>query len=221
MTNFLIMQQRIADEIVRDDLSEQTKKAINSAIEIWEGIRFSFNERRYLISTVADQEYYDTEEPTLVFHDSSALEDGERLIEIDVITCTVNNMQYPLSPRTQKWFEQYTAPAAIYTGQPDSYGWYGEQIRLYPIPDGVYPLGISALAVLGPTPLVGDTDTNAWMTRGEALIRNQAKYILYRDILRDAEGMSTAATALQEAQWQLERKSAAKTYTGRQAAWDL
>src|SRR5262245_5452710 len=221
MTNFLVMQQRIADEIVRDDLASQIQKAINSAIGTWEGIRFGFNERRYLLQTVADQEYYATTEPTITLHDSSALDTGEHIIEIDVITCTVNNMQYPLTPRTQMWFEQFTAPASVYTGQPDSYGWYGDELRLYPIPDGVYPIGISALGSLGPQPLSGDTDTNDWLTKAEALIRHQAKYLIYRDLVRDAEGKATAAEGIQEAQWQLERKAAGKTHTGRQAAWSL
>src|SRR5262245_63299 len=103
MTTYLAMQTRVAEELVRDDLANQIKNAINSAITSWEGTRFSFNERRYLIQTVAQQEYYETIEPTLLFHDGSALSTGEQIIEIDSITCTVNNMQYPLTERTQEW----------------------------------------------------------------------------------------------------------------------
>jgi hypothetical protein len=220
MTTFLIMQTRIADELVRDDLANQIKQAINSAIKTWEASRFSFNERRYLINTVANQEFYDTSEPTLLLHDGSALDDGEAIIEIDTIRPTINSQEgLPLTWRSQSWFDNFSITTT--TGPPDSVGWYGLQLRFHPVPDTVYPVNIKALGRLGPNPLVADADTNYWMTEGEALIRHQAKYILYRDLLRDAEGKSAAAEGIQEAQWNLERKSSGKTYASRQAAWTL
>jgi len=223
MTTFIIMQNRIATEIVRDDLAEQIKNAINDAIVTWEGVRFAFNERRYLINTVADQEYYDLVEPTLLFHDGSTLETNERVLEVDSIRITVNNSYYPLTPRTQQWFDRNSGPASQYTGQPDSYGIYSTQLRLFPIPDGVYALEIAGLARLGPHPLVNDVDTNNWTigVAASALIRAQAKLLIYRDIVRDPDGRATAAEAVSEAQWQLERKGTAQTMTGTQRAWDL
>lgn len=222
MTTYLVMQMRIADELVRDDLASQIKNAINDAIYTWEGARFHFNERRYLLNTVADQEYYDMGPPTLLLHDSTALGTGEAVLELDSITITVNSMPYPLTPRTQQWFDRYTAPATFWTGQPDSYGIYNSQLRLYPIPDAAYPLNISALGRLAPNPLTADADTNSWMTgSAEALIRQQAKYIIYRDIVRDAEGKANASEGINEAQYQLERKAAGKLYTGTQRAWRL
>jgi len=215
------MQNRVADELMRDDLATQIQKAINSAITTWEGIRLGFNEKRYLINTVADQEYYDAVTPTLLESDATAVETGETVLELDSITATVNNMQYPLTPRTQAWFDRNTAPASVYTGQPDSYTWFANQLRLYPIPDNVYPLKLSALARLGPNPLSADNDTNLWMTEGEALIRQQSKLVIYRDIVRDPDGRAAAAEGVSEAQWNLERKMAGKLYTGTQRPWSL
>ena len=221
MTTFAIMQARIADEIVRDDLAAQIKNAINQAINTWEGARFVFNEKRYLINTVNGTEYYDLVSPTLLLSSGAAVGTGETVLELDSITCTVNNMPYPLTPRTQQWFDRYATLPTQFKGQPDSYGIYNNQIRLFPIPDKAYPLNLSALARLSPNPLTADADTNAWMTEGEPLVRQQAKYILYRDVIRDAEGKAGAGEGIQEAQWQLERKMAGKLYTGRQAAWTL
>ena len=224
MTTFLIMQQRIADEIVRDDLASQIKNAINDAIVTWEGERFHFNERRYLLRTVRAQEYYEIAAPTLLFNDGSALQTGEAVLELDSITITVGNSFYPLTARTMQWFDRNAVPASQYLGQPDSYAFaHGNQLRLFPVPDAVYSLNIDALGRLGPHPLVNDSDTNSW-TSGvppSALIRAQAKFMLYRDILRDADGKALASEAIEEAQWQLERKMAAKTFTGTQRAWNL
>src|SRR5262245_472078 len=214
MTTFIIMQNRIADELVRDDLSSQIKNAINQAITTWEGERFLFNEARYLINTINGTEYYALNAPTLLTSAGAAVGTGEMVLEIDSITCTVNNMPYPLTGRTQQWFDLYTSLPTIYKGQPDSYAIFGNQLRLFPIPDKAYPLNISALARLAPTPLSADSDTNAWMTEGEPLIRHQSKMIIYRDVVRDADGRAAAAEGIQEAEWQLKRKMAAKAYTG-------
>lgn|SRR5215510_12331994 len=222
MTTFLVMQTRIADELVRDDLASQTRNAINDAIKTWEGIRLTFNERRYLINTVADTEYYDlTNTAVLFFEDGSSVGTGGTLLEIDDIRITVNSSWYSLSPRTDAWFSRNSGPAAAYTGQPDSYGVFGNILRLFPIPDAVYPLSLAGLGRLSPVPLSADADTNPWMVEGETLIRQQAKYILYRDLLRDAEGKANAAEGVQEAQYHLERKYAGRGYTGRQKAWTL
>src|SRR5262245_3688669 len=221
MSTYLIMATRIADEIVRDDLASQIRNAINDAIKTWEGLRFTFNERKYLIQTVADQEYYDLVSPTLLLYDESAVGTGEKLLEIDNISATVNNSFYSLTPRTQQWFTRNAAPASQYTGQPDSYTIFNDQLRLFPVPADVYDINLDGLARLSPNPLSADADTNAWMVEGEQLIRAQAKYLIYRDIIRDGEGKALAAEGLQEAQWQLERKAAGKLYTGTQTAWTL
>jgi hypothetical protein len=221
MTTYLVMQARIADDLVRDDLANQIKNAINDAIKTWEGIRLTFNERKYLITTVAGTEYYDLVAPTLTLIDGTAVGTGETILEFDDVRATVNNFWYPLTPRTQQWFTRNSAPANVYTGQPDSYTIFNNQIRFFPIPAAAYPINIDGLARLSPNPLSADGDSNAWMIEGEQLIRQQAKYLIYRDIVRDAEGKANASEAIQEAQYQLERKAAGKIYTGTQRAWTL
>jgi hypothetical protein len=220
------MQNRIADDLVRDDLSTQIKNAINDAIELQEGERYSFNERRYLINTVSGQEYYDLVAPTLLTVAGGAVPLGETVIEFDSITTTVSNWPYRLYPRTQQWFDDYAGPT--YLGQPDSYALFNQQMRIFPIPDAgsPYPMVISCLARIGPNPLVNDADTNAWMTDGAALIRAQAKMLLCRDVIRDPEGLAAAQQQLVEAGGtpspaSAKRKMAAQAYTGRQRAWNL
>src|SRR5690554_3082219 len=218
MSNFITMVNRIADDLTRDDLQPQIKQAINDAIKTWEGQRFGFNEVRYSLPTVPGQEYYGLSEPG----------GGGRVLEIDSITITVNNAPYPLTPRTQQWMDREQSLPSIYTGQPDSYAIYADQLRLFPVPDnagpgggGSYDLTLSTLAQLGPSPLVGDEDTNAWMTDGEQLIRAQALRNLYRFPLRDADGRAMAEDMINEAMWNLKRKMAAKAYTGTIRPWCL
>lgn len=217
MSDLGTMKTRIADEIVRDDLSSQIANAITTAIAIWSPTRFHFNEKRYLLSTVASTEYYAL--TALTNTDASALDSGETLIEVDSFTLTYNNQPYPLWDMTQQAVDREQSPSSLYTGQPSAYAIFANQIRLHPIPDQVYSCTISGLAQLGT--LAADDATNAWMTNGEALIRNQAKVIIYRDILRDADGVALATAALAEALEPLKRRMAAKVMTGRVAPWVL
>lgn len=192
MTNYVTMQTRIADELVRDDISSQIQNAIQTAIKTWEGARFYFNEKRYLLSTVASQEYYNWTSMTNTM--GSELGTGERLLEVDNARIEYNSQWYDLIPRTMSWIEGMQVPAATYTSEPYDYTIYGDQIRLSPIPDAVYTTTWYGLARL-PT-LSADSDTNAWMTEAEALIRNQAKLHLCLDVLADPEGAAEAEKAV-------------------------
>lgn len=228
MTTLAITRAKIAGEITRTDLGTKIDTALNDAIKLWEAHRFAFNERRYLINTVPSQEYYDLVAPTLLTFAGVAVPTGETILEIDSITNTVSNFPYPLTERTQQWFDRYQSLPTQYTGQPDSYGIYGNQLRLFPVPDvagpgvgGAYPINISAHARLGPNPLVGDDDSNDWLIEGELLIREQAKVMLYRFPLKDADGMQLSQQAADNAFASLTRKMNAKATTGTTPPWNL
>lgn len=215
MSTYATMQTRIADELVRDDLASQIREAIQTAISTWEGTRFAFNEKRYALATVADQEYYDWSSMT-VASSGAALGTGESLIEIDSARMEYNGSWYPLIGRSQAWMDEMQAPSTSYTGVPTDYTIFGDQLRLAPIPNDAYTITLSGLARL-PT-LSLDADTNAWMTEGEALIRNQAKSFLCANNGDDA-GLAAAERGLATAQIALGRKMTAKANTGRIVAW--
>jgi hypothetical protein len=219
MTDLITMRAKIADEITRSDMASRITVAINDAIKLWEGERFAFNERRYRINTVAAQEYYELQAPDLLTHAGAAVPTGEMILEIDSITSEQSNWPYPLTPRTQQWFDAHQSSPLQYTGQPDSYGIYGNQLRLYPVPDIAYPIIISALARLGPNPVAADADTNDWFTEGEMLIREQAKVILFRFPLKDPDGMHLAQSGADNAYAGLKRKMAAKAGVGLMGVW--
>lgn len=222
---FAIMKSRIISETLRDDLTaSQLNDAINDAIALQGGERYAFNERRYRILTVAGQEYYDLTSPTLLTSAGAAVGTGETILELDDILTTVSNQPYRLSPRTQQHVNEWQS--TTYQGQPADYTLYGQQLRIWPIPDQVYPLDLMGLARLAPNPLSADGDTNAWMTEGAGIIRGQAKVLLYRDVLRDPDGVALAKQQIAEAggnpdPQSAKRKMAAQAYTGRQRAWNL
>ena len=220
MSTFAVLKARIVDEMVRGDLTAtQLDNAVNDAIRQWEGERFKFNEKRYTILTVAAQEYYDLEGPTLLTSAGAAVGTGETLLEIDDIFTSINNNPYRLCPRTQQHLDEWQS--TTYQGQPADYTLYGAQLRIWPIPDQEYTLSLMGLARLSPNPLSDDSHTNAWMTEAEPLIRATAKMLLYRDILRDRDGAAGALELVKEAESMLKRKMAAQAYTGRQKAWSL
>lgn len=221
MTTLAIMRTKIASEITRTDLGTTITAAINDAIKQWEAHRFTFNERRYKINTVASIEYYDMVDPTLQTHAGAAVPLGETIIEIDSITCTVSNFPYPLTERTQQWFDRYQSLPAQYTGQPDSYGIYGNQLRFFPVPDAAYPINISAHARLGPNPLVDDADSNDWLIEGEKLIREEAKATVFGFPLKDTDGKALSQGEVDKAYASLTRKMNAKATTGTTPPWNL
>lgn len=217
MTTYETMQSRISDELARDDLPSQIKNAIQSALKVWEGRRFFFNEKRVRLATIASQEYYALP-GSLTNTDESDLDAGETLLEIDSFTVTVSGQPYSLIDRSQQWMDRETAPATTTKGIPSSFALFADEIRLSPVPDAVYECTISGLVRLGT--LSDGGDTNAWMTEGDDLIRNQAKMILYRDVLRDQAGMQFAQMAIAEALVALERKTGGKVGS-RIAPWGL
>ncbi len=215
MSTLGTIKTEIADDLARDDLASPITNAINAAIRKWEGTRFHFNEKLFKLNTVADQEYYAW--TSLLNSDGSALDTGVTLLEIDSITLLQSSEPYTLWARTQLWMDTYAVPNSQHSGASTDYAIYADQLRLFPIPDQVYPITISGLARL--KTLAADNDANGWVTEGRDLIRHQAKISLYRDKLRDMKGVELARDGVREALEQLTRKYEAKVSSGRLTPW--
>lgn len=178
------MQARIADELARSDLTSQIKLAILSAITNYQRERFYFNESRSLtFSTVDSQEFYT----------SSDLASIPNLIDIDEIIFTQNSTnRYPLLRATMEQLDWWSINPTSTTSLPTNFCYYAQQIRLYPIPNGVYTVRIESTVRLTPDPLSLDADTNAWMTDGEEMIRQRAKADINCNVIRDPDCLSEA-----------------------------
>lgn len=185
MATYLEMQERIAQELHRTDLTAPIQRAIKSAIASYESNRFFRGEKRGTITTISGQRFYGTgtESPGTLPSD---------IVEIDTITTTVNNRVYKLDQVSYEHLEDIDAGVTPLSGYPRLWAWYAEQIRVYPSPNSAYTLTISyqyARPVLS-----ADTDTNFWTEDAEELIRNRAKKDLAMSVMYDQEVASLCAS---------------------------
>ena len=169
----------IADSIddTTGEYAAQIATAINKAIRYCERKTFYFNETRDVtFVTVDGQEWYGAADnaniPTLVHIQAAFREDA-------------NNVRLPLNYDYPQSIELLADNSAI-RGEPMSYTYFGQRVRLYPIPD-TQPFTIRLQ--VGPyrlTALSGDADSNVWTTEAQDLITARAKYIVANDTLKDA-----------------------------------
>ena len=175
----------IADDIddTTGEYSAQIAKAVFEAIRYCERETYYWNETRDItFPTVDAQEWYDAADnaniPTLVNIDYAFREDA-------------NNVRLFLNYDTPQALEILADNSAI-RGEPMSYTYFGQRIRLYPIPD-TQPFTIRLQ--VGPyrlAPLVNDSDSNAWTIEAQDMIKARAKYIVCKNTLKDVN-MATEA----------------------------
>jgi len=178
-TNYGQMQSTIAIELgYRTDLSTQIQNAIQTAIAKWERTRFYFNELNAInaFNTTANQEYYTSSDYAAI----------ATIAHIDKMWALVANNRYFLMPRTMQYLDEVSVNANVAAPSVGvDYAYYAETIRLYPIPDGAYPISIQGTQRFAT--LVNPSDTNAWTQDAEALIRTEAKLDIWLNIIKDEE----------------------------------
>jgi hypothetical protein len=190
------MSDRIADELARDDLTTQIQRAIKSAVRHYSRERFWFNEARSTASTTSSTEFYAV---------------PSDFLEPDILKITVQSYDYPLIERDWEYLEE--VDSSNYIGQPTDWGYFANQFRVYPVPDGMYVLTLSYLKSL--ETLSATTDTNAWMVEGEELIRARAKWDLYANILMEPDSASMMKQIELEAFSSIKGRSNARMSTGK------
>jgi hypothetical protein len=185
MATLAQLQARIILDTARDDLSaggelaQALADAIADAIETYADEQFWFNRASGSVATLAGT-------ATIAFPA------GMRIPRI--VTC--------LGQKLNKVPLEQIERAAPASGVPASWADDGNMIRLYPTPDGAYPLAVYGIAELGvPAP------SNAWTVEGYRLILGEAKRILFRGPLRDVQGMQLAADEADEALTKLRRET--------------
>jgi len=199
MATYLDLRTRIIAETSRDDLVDtlaaQLKVHIAQAIEHHGGKRFWFNEGIVTgVCVVGNQ--YATKPATMRV--------------IDRVTVTVGGATRPLTPRPLVYIDDLSAIAS--SGQPSDYAETGNQIRMWPTPNLAYPLGF--IGIVNLSALTADGDTNAWTNEGYDLITARAKFTLFRDQFRDADGAQLAQSAEADALTKLRGETARRMSTG-------
>ena len=200
MSTFGDMQTRIANELKRTDLTSEIKLAINDAINDYDGNRFWFNEERdaTAFTTVLGQEFYTVADAPVI----------ASMRHIDTATVFVFNSRWVMHFRTPQYMEWQSVNPS-WNAIPEDWSYYNETIRLYPIPNGAYPVYLSGTMQIAPTPLSSDNDSNVWTNEAEQLIRYCAKRKMFSDLLRDPDQMQINK-ALEDNQFNILQSETAK-----------
>lgn len=190
MSTYGTMQTRIADELVRTDLTSQIQYAILDAIKAYESEEFWFNRLYRSTATVSTGEYY-IPLPTNV-------------LAIDKIILQSNtSVEVYLTSRDVKFMLEAQTP--LIDAQPMEYAIYGERILFDTRSNAVYPIYINGTEKFT-APSTG-TDTSVWFVEAEELIRNRAKANLYLDVIMDADNAAKCQAREQQAFDYLKSKS--------------
>lgn len=198
MSTYGTLKSRVADELLRSDLTSQIAATILRAIEFYADKRMQFNEKTLTASTVAENQYVTL--PTGLRTDDS-------------VFATVGGYTYELMKREFDQLE-YWHGASQSRGQPLDYAIRGTQARIYPEPNAVYVLTFTG--VYDETALANDADTNGWcLGVAQDLIVARTKYLIARDILYDEEVMRNALLAERESLERLRGETYARTSDGK------
>ena len=124
--------------------------------------------------TIAGKEFYS-------YQDLPVLTNQPHISKILVFAF---NNRYPLIQRTMQWIDDQSI-SPQWQGLPTDWCYYGQNIRLYPIPNGQYPLILDG-TIRFPV-MSADSDYSVWTNRAERLIRSEAKRRLFVDLTRDRD----------------------------------
>jgi hypothetical protein len=208
VSDLTTMKARIASELRRSNITSQIASAITTAIETYQQERWIFNESRSVtFPTVAAQEFYTSA-------DSASI---PLLIKLDYAKVYIGDTAYALHPDDPSRMEELS-DSATNTGQPSTYLYYDESLRLYPVPDGVYTIRLAGVFVAA-APATDDEASNPWMTKAERLIRSRAKLELAIHVLQDQELAAAMGEATRDAWDDLKTRTNRLTGTGRVRAW--
>ncbi|WP_421565575.1 hypothetical protein [Ochrobactrum sp. EDr1-4] len=176
---FYDMMTVIADEIddTTGEYTAQIQNCIFAAIRFCERNVYYFNETRDVtFSTVAGREWYGKADNANI----------STLVRIVAAYCEDSSGQRTTLRRVMPEDIETVSDNAASRGEPYMFTYFGQRIRLYPIPnDTEYTIRLQ----LGPYRLAEiqtSTDSNAWFTEAFDLIKARAKYQLYKDYLKDA-----------------------------------
>jgi len=190
MATLAALKTRIILDTNRDDmgaggeLEQALTDAIADAIELHADTLFWFNRASATAATAAGTA-------------TVALPAGLR------IALSVTYLGAPLLKVPLAAIEAAADAAAPAAGPPARWAEESGAIRLDPVPDAAYALGVHGIAELGVPALA-----NAWTEEGVRLILAEAKKILFRGPLRDTEGLALAADEAREALARLRRETA-------------
>ena len=195
----------VADDVddATGEYGAQINAAIRAAIRYCERKKFYFNEtREKTFNTVVSQ----------VWYDAAALADIPTLVHIQRVYITTNGIITDLRSMSNDEMEVLSDNSAA-VGEPYAYCYFGQRIRIYPIPKAVYQIRLQ----LGPYRLGAlekDGDENAWTIEAYDMIKARAKYVVYKNTLKDAALAAEALNDYQDQFWALKGETSNRNGSG-------
>jgi hypothetical protein len=206
MPNFGDLKAQVASDLRRSNLGAEIATAVLDAIYDHGSERFWFNETEvYNFNTVVNQDVYPiTAQPPI-----------QEFIMIDMVRSKVGNTWFTLERETPDQMEiDYSAPTS---SQPYDWSIHGNELRLFPMPNAVYPVRIFGHYRV--IPLVNDADTNDWTDTAKNLIRYSALKRLFAYPVRDAQQLQSAESAeIKELEY-LRRQTERRQRSGQMVAY--
>jgi len=180
------MIARIEREMQRPDLIQEIGEAINDAIEYYDRRNFWFLEGSQTISVAAGTPNV----PAPFLNIRLACGNGPNG-EFDLCIASYDDLKQNLIGGQQ--------------GQPSQIAILGGVLHFNPVPNTAITIELTGRQKQGP--LVNPTDTNAWMTEGQALIRYRALSYLYDTVLLENDRAAAFASREQDEYLQIKRES--------------
>lgn len=199
MSTYGDLQDRIADDINRTDLSDQIRDQIKLAIVHYGRFPFWFNEARTTLTASSSASFLTVPSDYL-----------------DVVELYINIGDHPvrMEPKTLNEILEYRP---VGESQPGAYCYFADRFELdYKVnQEYLFPLWyIKELATLS-----ASTDSSLWTYQGEDLIVYRAEKMLYSRVLKDHKEAASCAALEREARTSLLRFRDQKTGTGQAKPW--
>lgn len=203
MATYAELRTRVAGEMLRDDLLDESltvlKDAIKASIRHYQTRDWWFLTTVASAVTVASQDYV-TRPATIE----------------QIHTVSIPALGWELCREPITSIEAWDEPS-VQTGQPVAYAEEAETLRLWPVPNAVFTLKIVGTAK--PAELSNDSDTNIWTTTGLDLIVAETKRRLFMSFFRDLNAAGAAQAEVQTALDAIERQNVSRLSQPVTAGW--
>jgi hypothetical protein len=166
------VQDRLADDLNRTDLSTQIITAINRAISHYTKEPFWFTETSSTFTTSDSAAYYTNSSPAAFPTDIARIQYAE---------ITVNGNDYELEPWTIE--EVQSANVTGTKNQPIAYAWWQNRVYTYPLANGAYP--VTVYHTKSYPALTSTASSNDFTTYAEDLIEARARWWLNLRVIKD------------------------------------
>lgn len=166
MSTYGGLQDRIADDLNRSDLTSQIQQNILLAIEHYKNERFWFNETNATATTTTS---------------SAQVAAPSDLLVIDKLYIVISNKNIELKAKGLNDIVEFRPTT---NGRPRAFCYYRNQFELDRKADQAYTLNLYYLKELAE--LSATNDSNGWTTDCEDLIAFHAEKKIYANIIKDA-----------------------------------